>query len=133
MAVTHGARKIRKAWAVYAASLTLAVVIGELSNVAHGQQIAGRTVVNWIVTFTLLVATWAYALQKPLGTARDWRRVFWVLLFAGLVTLLPVALAGGAPLAAALILLAFVVPAYVATYSYAFRSNHLWEYQGPTT
>jgi len=43
VALTHDARKIRKAWAVHAASLTLAVVIGELSNVAHGQQIGVRT------------------------------------------------------------------------------------------
>ena len=133
MAVTHGARRIRKAWAAYAASLTLAVAIGELSNAAHGEQISARTAVNWIVTATLLVATWAYALNRPLGTAQYWRTAFWVLLFAGLVTLVPVTLAGGAQLAVVLILMAFVVPAYVATFRYAFRSTCLWESRGPAS
>jgi len=133
VAVTHDARQVRRAWTAYAASLTLAVVIGELSNLAHGQQVTARTAVNWIVTFMLLVATWAYAIRRPLGTAQYWRTAFWVLLFAGLVTLLPVALAGMASVVPVLILLAFVVPAYVATYSYAYRSNHLWESRGPPT
>lgn len=133
MAVTHDVRGVRRAWTVYAASLTLAVVIGEFSNLAHGEQVTARTVVNWFVTCMLLVATWAYALDKPLGTARYWRTAFWVLLYAGLVTLLPVVLAGGLQLAVAVVLMAFVVPAYVATYSYAFRSHHLWGSREPAT
>ena len=58
---------IKKAWTAYAALLTAAVVIGEATNLAQGGTIDARTFANWVVTGVLLVATWGYALHKPLG------------------------------------------------------------------
>ena len=121
---------IRRAWVAYAATLSFAVVAGEVSNLHRSPEISTVVVANWIVTATLLCATWAYALAKPLGTARYWRSVFWTVLFANLVMLVPVVLAGGFALVAALVLLAAVVPAYVAAYLYAYRSAALWEGRG---
>jgi hypothetical protein len=117
---------IRKAWTAYAAGLSAAIVIGEATNLARGGGIDPRTLANWVVTVVLLVATWGYALHRPLGPAHYWRPAFWVLLFATLVTVVPAALSGRAAIIVAGVLLAFVAPAFVATYRYAYRSPELW-------
>jgi hypothetical protein len=111
---------------VYAAVLSVAIVIGEVTNVAGGGHVDPRTLANWVLTVVLLVATWGYALRKPLGPRHYWRPAFWVLLFATLVTILPAALAGRAAMIVVGVLLTFVAPAFVAAYRYAYRSPELW-------
>jgi len=117
---------IRKAWTAYAAVLSAAIVIGEATNLAGGSRVDPRTLANWVLTAVLLVATWGYALHKPLGPRHYWRPAFWVLLVATLVSIVPVALAGSAAMLVVGVLLPFVVPAFVAAYRYAYRSPELW-------
>lgn len=117
---------IRKAWTAYAAVLSAAIVIGEVTNLAGGGRIDPRTLANWVLTAVLLISTWGYALHKPLGPRHYWRPAFWVLLFATLVTIVPAALSGRAALIVVGALLPFVVPAFVAAYRYAYRSPELW-------
>lgn len=119
-------RKRRVGWLIYAALLTVAVVVGEWFNIERGGGPDAVTLANWLLSATLLTALWCHALQRPLGTAGYWRIVFWIVLFANLLMLVPVLLGGGpiALVTAALSLL--VVPAYVAAYAYAYRSPELW-------
>lgn len=120
-------RKRKIGWLVYAALLTFAVVVGELFNLQRGGGPDAVTLANWLLSATLLTALWCYSLQRRLGTQGYWRVVFWILLFANLLMLIPV-LMGGGPIAlvtAGLSLL--VVPAYVAAYLYAYRSPAVWQ------
>jgi hypothetical protein len=117
---------IKKAWAAYAAALTLAVVLGEAANLAQGGTIDVRTFANWVVTGVLLLATWGYALQRPIGAQYYWRGACWVVLGATLITIIPAALAGGAAVMFVAVLLPLVVPAFIASFLYAYRSPHLW-------
>jgi hypothetical protein len=117
----------RIGWLVYAALLTLGVVVGEWLNLVRGGGPDAVTLANWLLSAALLTALWCYALQRRVGNERYWRAVFWILLFANLLMLVPVLLRGG-PIAlftAALTLL--VVPAYVAAFRYAYRSPALWQ------
>ena len=116
----------KKGWLVYAALLTIAVIIGEALNLWRGGPPDLVTYANWILSVALLTALWCYALQRPLGHRGYWRAVFWILVFANLAMLIPVLLDGDwvALLTAGLTLL--VVPAYVAAYLYAYRSTALW-------
>ncbi len=115
-----------KVWVIYAAVLTAAVVIGELSGVLRGEPFSWETLVNWIVTLALLTATWGYAMQRPVGNETYWRRVFWILVVATALMLLRVALASPAALVTVATFMAFLVPAYVAAWRYAYRSTVLW-------
>lgn len=117
---------IKKAWTVYAAALTLAVVAGEVANLAKGGTIDVRTFANWVVTGVLLLATWGYALQRPIGARYYWRAASWVVLGATLVTIIPAALAGEAAIFMVAVLLPLVVPAIVASFLYAYRSPQVW-------
>jgi hypothetical protein len=117
---------IRKAWTAYAAVFSAAIVIGEMTNLADGGRVDPRTLANWVLTTVLLVATWGYALHKPLGPRHYWRPAFWVLLFATLVTIVPAAMSGRAAMIVVGALLPFVVPAFVAAYRYAYCSPELW-------
>jgi hypothetical protein len=119
--------RAKKVWLVYAGLLTVAVLIGELSNFLRGEPLSWLTVANWVVTLALLTATWGYALQRPIGNARYWRRTFWILLAASALMLLRVALVSATALVIVLGFMAVLVPAYVAAYRYAFRSSHLWQ------
>jgi hypothetical protein len=120
-------RSRRIGWLVYAGLLTLAVLVGEWFNLHRGGGPDAVTLANWLLSATLLTALWCHALQRPLGTPGYWRIVFWILVVANLLMLVPVLLGGGsiALFTAALSLL--VVPAYVAAYLYAYRSPALWE------
>jgi len=117
---------VKKAWAAYAAVLTAAVVIGETANLAQGGTLDVRTFANWLVTGVLLVATWGYALQRPIGAQYYWRAACWVVLLATLATMVPAALAGPAALLVVAVLLPLVVPALVAGFLYAYRSPQVW-------
>lgn len=117
---------IKKAWTGYAGLLTLAVVAGEIANLRQGATVDPRTVASWIVTGVLLVATWGYALQRPIGAIYYWRAACWVVLAASLVTLVPALLSGDAARLVVAVLLAFVLPAFVASFLYAYRSPELW-------
>jgi len=117
---------IKKGWTTYAALLTAAVVIGEVANLVQGGTIDLRTFANWVVTGVLLLATWGYALQRPIGAPYYWRAACWVVLGATLVTVIPAALAGEAAIFMVAVLLPLVVPALIASFLYAFRSPQVW-------
>ena len=117
---------IKKAWTAYAALLTAAVVTGEATNLVQGGTLDARTFANWVVTGVLLVATWGYALQRPIGAPYYWRAACWVVLGATLVTIIPAALAGEAAIFMVAVLLPLVVPALVASFLYAYRSPQVW-------
>jgi len=117
---------VKKAWAAYAAVLTAVVVTGEVTNLVQGGTLDVRTFANWVVTAVLLVATWGYALQRPIGAQYYWRAACWVVLLATLATMVPAALAGPAALLVVAVLLPLVVPALVAGFLYAYRSPQVW-------
>jgi hypothetical protein len=117
---------IKRAWTAYAALLTAAVVIGEATNLAQGGTLDARTFANWVVTAVLLAATWGYALQRPIGAPYYWRAACWVVLGASLVTVIPAALAGPAAVIMVAVLLPLVVPAFIASFLYAYRSPQVW-------
>jgi hypothetical protein len=119
--------KRKPGWVVYAALLTAFVLVGEARNFLAGSGIDAVTIANWILTLVLLVATWGYALQKPLGTASYWRAAFWIVVVATAVMLVPVGLGTPEAILFTALLLALVAPAYVAAYRYAYRSPRLWQ------
>ena len=121
---------VKKAWTAYAALLTTAVVLGEAANLAQGGTIDVRTFANWVVTGVLLVATWGYALQRRIGAQYYWRAACWVVLLASLVTTIPALLAGPAAVVIVAALLPLLVPAFVASFLYAYRSPQVWRSQG---
>jgi hypothetical protein len=114
---------------LYAALLTAAVVVGEVSNFLRGEPFAWLTVANWIVTLALLAATWGYAMQRAIGDEPYWRRVFWILVAVTVMMLLRVAIASVAAFVRTVAYMALLVPAYVAAFRYAFRSPHLWRHE----
>ena len=118
--------RFARAWLVYAALLTAAVVIGEVSNFLRGEPFAWLTLANWIVTLALLAATWGYAMQRPIGNEPYWRQVFWILVVVTVLMLLRVAVASVAAFVDVVAFMALLVPAYVAAFRYAYRSPHLW-------
>ena len=117
---------IKKAWTAYAALLTAAVLTGEAANLAQGGTLDARTFANWFVTGVLLLATWGYALQRPIGAPYYWRAASWVVLGASLITIIPAALAGPAAVVMVAVLLPLVAPAFVASFLYAYRSPQVW-------
>ena len=116
---------IRKGWTAYAAALTALIVLGEAANLAEGA-FDPRTPANWVLSAVLLIATWGYALRRPIGAHRYWGPAFWVVLIATGITLLPVLMAGPAAIVVAGFLLPLVAPAFYAAYRYAYRSPELW-------
>jgi hypothetical protein len=120
------APKRKIGWLVYAAGLTVFVLIGEARNVVATHGPNPMTIANWILSAALLVALWGYALQKPIGAAAYWRVVFWIVLSATAIMLVPVALGTPEAIVFTAVLLAVVVPAYVAAYLYGHRSPRLW-------
>ena len=124
---------IKKAWTGYAGLLTLAVVVGEIANLRQGAAVEPRTVAGWVLTGVLLVATWGYALQRPIGAPYYWRAACWVVLAASMVTLVPALLSGDAARLVVAVLLPLVVPAFVASFLYAYRSPQLWRDRGSTS
>jgi len=113
-------------WVVYAALLTFAVLAGEAVNVSRSREISGLTLANWVLSAALLTAVWGYALQRRIGNRSYWRAVFWLVLFANVVMLVPVLLNGGAVAAFTGALTLLIVPAYFAAYRYAYRSANVW-------
>ena len=120
----------KKGWRAYAALLTLFVVVGELRNVLAGSRLDAVTLANWILTAVLLVALWGYALQRRIGDAPYWRAVFWIVLSATALTLVPVALGPLEMVVFTALLLALAAPAYVAAFRYAYRCPALWNTDG---
>ena len=117
---------IKKGWTAYAALLTAAVVTGEVANLMQGGTLDVRTFANWVVTGVLLLATWGYALQRPIGAPYYWRAACWVVLGASLITIIPAALAGPAAVLMVAVLMPLVVPAFIASFLYAYRSPGVW-------
>jgi predicted membrane channel-forming protein YqfA (hemolysin III family) len=114
-------------WVVYAAALTVFELIGEVRNVAANHGPDAVAVANWILSAALLVALWGYALQKPIGAAAYWRVVFWIVLGATAIMLVPVAAGTLETMLFTAALLALVVPAFVAAFRYGHRSPRLWD------
>jgi hypothetical protein len=117
-------------WIAYAALLTFGVVAGEILNVVRGAGPGAVAIANWLLTAALLTALWGYALRRPIGHARYWRAVFWLVTVTMLVLLLPTLYAGGTVALVAAALTILVVPAYVGAWRYAYRSPELWEAPG---
>lgn len=117
----------KAAWVVYAGLLTFAVLAGEAVNISRSGEVSAVTLANWILSATLLAALWGYALQRRVGARTYWRAVFWLVLFANAVMLVPVLLTGGAVALFTGALTLLIVPAYVAAYLYAYRSDSLWQ------
>ena len=109
-------------WLAYAFALTVAVIVGEGARGARPDPVA---LASWLLTAALLVGLWSYALQRPVGTERYWRTVFWIVSLATALMLIPVLIAGGTIARYTLALMLPILPAYVATWRYAFRSGAL--------
>jgi hypothetical protein len=124
---THPLAGAKAGWVVYASLLTFGVLAGEAVNLSRGSEVSALTLANWTLSAALLTALWGYALQRRIGSQGYWRIVFWLVLFANAVMLIPVLLGDRtvALFTAALTLL--IVPAYVAAYFYAYRSTALWD------
>ena len=121
--------RLRKGWLAYAALLTFGVLAGEAANLSRTGLPTAVTLANWALTAALLTALWAYALQRKVGNLRYWRTVFWIVLVANALLLVPVLMLGGAIAWYTAALTLLVVPAYVAAYAYAYRSPKLWSEQ----
>lgn len=117
---------LRIGWTVYAGLLTVFVLIGEAGNLSAGARVDPVAIAGWVLTLALLVATWGYALQRAIGNPRYWQAVFWIVLVATIVMLVPIALGTVEAILYTSLLLALVAPAYVAAYRYAYRSSALW-------
>lgn len=118
----------RLGWRLYAAALTLAVLIGEVSRETGPDLVA---LASWILTAALLVALWSYALRRRLGHQGYWRAAFWIVTFATALMLVPVLMSGGDLALYTLALTAPTVPAFVAAYLYAYRSPDIWKADAP--
>jgi hypothetical protein len=116
---------LRRGWTIYATLLTAAMVVGEAWNIKHGR-LDTRTYANWVLTFVLLLATWGYALRRPIGAHRYWGPAFWVILAATAITTIPVLIAGRDGIVVVLLMLPVIAPAFYAAYRYAYRSSELW-------
>ena len=111
---------------MYAALLTFGVLAGEAANLSRGGEVTALTLGNWTLSAALLTALWGYALQRRIGSERYWRAVFWLVLFANSVMLIPVLLGDRAVAMFTAALTLLIVPAYIAAYFYAYRSPALW-------
>ena len=89
---THPLSGAKAGWVVYAAVLTFGVLAGEAANLSRGGEVTALTLGNWTLSAALLTALWGYALQRRIGNERYWRAVFWLVLFANSVMLIPVLL-----------------------------------------
>jgi hypothetical protein len=114
-------------WVAYAAVLSFGVLAGEAANLSRGGEVTALTLGNWTLSAALLTALWGYSLQRRIGSAGYWRAVFWLVLFANSVMLIPVLLGDRAVAMFTAALTLLIVPAYVAAYFYAYRSAGLWE------
>ena len=117
---------IRKAWTAYAAVLTGIMLAGEALNLAQGTPVDFRTLANWIITGVLLTSLWGYALRRRIGAQYYWRAACWVVAGATLLAAGQAALAGDAARYVVVVSLLLVLPAYYASYRYAYRSPEIW-------
>jgi hypothetical protein len=118
-----GGGSYRPGWLAYAGLLTLGVIAGEMSRGTRPDAVA---IGSLVLSAALLTALWCYALQRPLGTERYWRIVFWLLVVANSAMLVPVLMLGGSIALYTAALTLMILPAYVAAYRYAYRSPALW-------
>ena len=126
---THPLSGAKAGWVAYAAMLTFGVLAGEAANISRSGEITALMLGNWTLSAALLTALWGYALQRRIGSAGYWRAVFWLVLFANAVMLVPVMLGDGTVAMFTATLTLLIVPAYLAAYRYAYRSPDLW--RGP--
>ena len=117
---------IRKAWTAYASVLTGIMLAGEALKLAQGTPVDFRTLANWIITGVLLTSLWGYALRRRIGAQYYWRAACWVVAGATLLAAGQAALAGDAARYVVVVSLLLVLPAYYASYRYAYRSPEIW-------
>ncbi len=122
----HPLSGAKTGWVAYAALLTFGVLAGEAANISRAREVTALALGNWTLSAALLTALWGYALQRRIGSERYWRAVFWLVLFANAVMLVPVLLGSGAVAVFTAALTLLIVPAYLAAYRYAYRSPDLW-------
>jgi hypothetical protein len=120
---------IRKGWTAYAAALTGLMLAGEAQKLADGAPVELRALAVWIVTGVLLTSLWGYALRRRIGAQYYWRPACWVVLFTTLVTAIPAMLAGDEARFMLVVSLLLLLPAFYASYRYAYRSPELWPRQ----
>jgi len=118
----------RLGWLLYAAALTLAVLVGEVARDTRPDLVA---LASWLLTAALLAALWSYALRRRLGQEGYWRAVFWIVSFATVLMLVPVLMSGGELARYTLALTVPILPAFVAAYLYAYRSPEIWHAESP--
>ena len=123
---THPLSGAKAGWVAYAACLTFGVLAGEAANISRAREVTALTLGNWTLSAALLTALWGYALQRRIGSERYWRAVFWLVLFANAIMLVPVLLGDRAVALFTAALTLLIVPAYLAAYCYAYRSPGLW-------
>jgi len=124
---------IRKGWTAYAAALTGIMVAGEALQLAAGAPVDLHTLAVWIITGVLLTSLWGYALRRRIGAQYYWRAACWVVAGATLVTAAQAALAGDAARYVIVVSLLLVLPAFYASFRYAYRSPEIWPRQEVVT
>ena len=124
---------IRKGWTAYAAALTGIMVAGEALQLAAGASIDLHTLAVWIITGVLLTSLWGYALRRRIGAQYYWRAACWVVAGATLVTAIPAMLAGNEARFMLAVSLPLLLPAFLASYRYAYRSPEIWPRQEVVT
>ena len=124
---------IRKGWTAYAVALTGIVLADEVLNLARGAPVGFRALASWILTAVLLTSLWGYALRRRIGAQYYWRAACWVVAGATLVTAIPAMLAGNEARFMLAVSLPLLLPAFLASYRYAYRSPEIWPRQEVVT
>jgi hypothetical protein len=117
---------IRKGWTAYATALTGLMLAGEALKLAQGVPFDFRALANGFITGVLLVSLWGYALRRRIGAQYYWRAACWVVAGATLLAAGQAALAGDAARYVVVVSLALLLPAFYASYRYAYRSPEIW-------
>ena len=117
---------IRKGWTAYAAALTGLMVAGEVQKLVQGTPVDFRALANGFITGVLLASLWGYALRRRIGAQYYWRAACWVVAGATLLASGQAALAGDVARYFVVVSLALVLPAFYASYRYAYRSPDIW-------
>lgn len=117
---------IRKGWTAYAVALTGLMLAGEALRLSQGIAVDFRALANWFITGVLLASLWGYALRRRIGAQYYWRAACWVVTGATLLAAGQAALAGDVARYFVAVSLALVLPAYYASFRYAYRSPDIW-------
>lgn len=120
---------IRKGWTAYAAALTGTMLAGEALKIAQGASVDFHALAVWIISGVLLASLWGYALRRRIGAQYYWRAACWVVAGTTLLTAIPAVLAGDEARFMLAVSLPLLLPAFYASYRYAYRSPEIWPSQ----